>query len=272
MTLLDRIKKTYSYGMIFGYKRSVDELHKWLITPKPVSRDLFKRTIKTNRLIFRQKSRQNIQSKIKISLARHFLKPLCFIPWIELVGITGSVSVNNAKKNDDIDLIIVTSRNTLWLVRLIVLSYLEVIGLRRRWFTDIKKQKNLFCTNLWLTVDKLRISPKQRNLYTAHEVLQILPIYDKQRVYLHLIRSNWWVKKYLANAYKIISKGRWRKRRKMVFSNHIILAPINYLAYLMQYLFMRPHLLKGEKVNLNEAYFHDQDFSYKVLKKHYNKK
>ena len=268
MNLLQRIKKTYSYGLIFGYKRSLSEISKWLITPKRVVKSTLKKAIKTSHLQYKKRNKANYHSTNKIRLAKKYLKPVSLLPGLELIGLTGSVSANNAKLSDDIDLVIITSPNTLWVLRPFILLYLQIIGKRRRWSTLKKSQKDLFCTNLWLDIDNLAVPKKQRNLYTAHEVLQVLPLYDRGGVFNLFLTKNRWVKKYLANAYFLIKKQHRSYSLKKKYKKYY-LYPFNLLLFLIQKSLMSGHY-KGETVEIGKAYFHDQRFSAKVLKKHYN--
>lgn len=269
MRLSHRIRKTYSYGLIFEYRRSLFEICKWLITPKKTKFKQVRKTIKAAGIDYRTKTLKNKYSEKKIFIAKKYLKNLLLIPWIEFIGITGSVSANNAKFLDDIDIFIITSKNTLWFVRPIVLLYLEIIGRRRRWKTLPQKQKNLFCTNLWLDVNNLSVPLNQRNLYTAHEVLQVKPLFDKTDVFYQFLKENRWSRKYLANAYSVTLK-KTNSRDKTNKNSNPIYFLLNLFFFFLQSLIMLPHR-KNEKISLGSAYFHNPDFSRKVLKKHYNK-
>lgn len=269
MNLLNRIKKTYSYGLIFGYKRSLPEIIKWLISPKRVRGHQIKEVITANKLNFKVKIKKNKHAHFKKNLSKKYLRFLSHLPTIEFIGLTGSVSANNAKSYDDIDLLIICSPNTLWLTRPIVLLYLEIIQKRRKWKTPKNRQKDLFCTNLWLDSNNLSIPNEQRNLYTAHEALQVYPLFDQNSIFRKFLLKNKWVKRFLNNAYRLTLK-RQKNSNKSTQKNNYYLYPLNYLSFVIQYFFMLGHH-KGEIVEIGRAYFHDQSFSGMVLKKHYNK-
>ena len=55
------------------------------------------------------------------------------------------------------------------------------------------------CLNLWLDETALSLPRNQRNLYTAHEVVQVKPILDRDYTYLKFIIANLWLKNYLPN-------------------------------------------------------------------------
>jgi len=50
-----------------------------------------------------------------------------WIPGLRMVGIGNSVSMNSASKNSDIDLFIVTDKNRMWLVRILVTLIFQVL-------------------------------------------------------------------------------------------------------------------------------------------------
>ncbi len=265
MSLAKKVKKTVLYGQIFNYHRSLEELHYWLISAKKhsfvsVKKAVISLGINTKKDVKSQK--RNATSLSKVALARQKLSFLRFIPTLYFVGLTGSVSASNAKKGDDIDVLIVTSQNSLWLVRPVVLLCLQYLGIRRKRTTQINDQKNLICTNLWLTNTSLGIPKYKQSLYTAHEILQILPLIDKSNLSRVLLKKNQWVKKYLYRAYT----KKLHKLPKSVSSvkSNLILAPFNLFAFLVQYLFMLP-LSKGESISLSFAYFHNKSYAKSVL-------
>lgn len=264
MSLYGRVKKTYAYGQIFGYQRSLPELYFWLLGSKKVPLTIFKKKLGKKKEIFKKKKKINPFSAEKEKMAKIFLEPVFRLPFIYFVGLTGSVSANNAKNDDDIDIFIITSPHTLWVARPVILLYLELIKKRRKRSTNIYNQKDLICSNLWIDASNLTLPKNKRNLYTAHEVLQVLPIYDKNDTYYRFVQSNLWVKKYLANAYS--KKNKKQKQPKVRISLAIFLIPLNGIMFLLQFFFMLP-LTKGESVSYTQAFFHDQKFSKKVLSK-----
>jgi len=76
-------------------------------------------------LIEKYKQREKYSAE-KIERASRVIKYLKKIPSIQAIFLTGSVAVGNAKKEADIDLMIVTKPNTLWLTRLLVFIFLKL--------------------------------------------------------------------------------------------------------------------------------------------------
>ncbi len=131
------------------------------------------------------KKRKN-QSEQIIAKAQPLLKFVKNLGWVRAVGATGSVAMNNAKASDDLDLIILTQPQRLWLTRLVVLLWALV-----------KKQKDWLCFNVWLATNELAVPPRKRSLYTAYEAVQVRWLYDRQNYQERFAQANHWVKNFL---------------------------------------------------------------------------
>lgn len=179
------VLRTVAYASIFNYHLSFEELYRYLISPEPVSQTKLKPYFIT------KPQPVNHFSQLKWPIAQRAVKLLSFIPWINLVAATGALAMNNCQKDDDIDLMIITAANRLWLTRL--LSLLLLFPFLRRG----QKINNRFCLNLWF--DETALTIKQRNLFVAHEICQAKPLYNRGGTYQRFIRANLWTKQYLAN-------------------------------------------------------------------------
>jgi len=125
---------------------------------------------------------------------------LSLIPTIELVGVTGALAMENAGAGDDIDLFLIVRKNTLWISRFLAIIMVELVSKRRR--PQEKEVANSICLNMFVTTDGLAVLAEERDLYTAHEVLQMVPLWDHDGIYEQFIDGNKWVKKFLPNYWK----------------------------------------------------------------------
>lgn len=264
MTIKDSVLRTYKYSSFFDFPLYPKELLLWLVSSKRTNFS------KIPPLLIKKLSKKEIQKRklrLKISqnkkkYAKSKLEFLKFFPFIQFVAISGSVSVDNATEKDDVDLFVITAPNTLWLVRPFVLVALEILGIRRRRGTKPALAQDLICPNLWLDTNNLLLGRERRNLFTAHEVLQIFPLINKNDTYEKFIAKNSWVKKYLANAYN--SSLRVSTSGGRSFPIYFLLSPLNLIFFLLQYLFMLPQR-RGEELGLGRAFFHNPNFQKKVL-------
>lgn len=253
---LDRaIQSTQKYARFFGLPMSLANLERYLITSRPLKLSKnYRNTPKESRLI---KSRQQI-SQDKIKLLESHLWLFKLIPTIDLVAITGSVAIHNAIPGDDIDIMIVTSNSSLWLTRFIVVILLKILGWRR----SDEGIKDKICDNLYLDQSALTIAKNKRNLYTAHEVLQITPVIDRRHTYQRFIQSNSWTKKYLANAYQHCSSvSNISPLPSLKLRGGLgVISVINLFFFRLQYLFMRSKIT-NETISLHTAFFHPRDYT-----------
>lgn len=246
---MPRVTKIRSSGKFFNFTRqSYNEL------AAVVYADLFgyPLTIKEAKLWAIRKTRGGYsQEKEKLALKGvTFLKK---IPTVEAVFLTGSTAAKNATKNADADLMIITKPNTLWLTRLIV----------------FKKLKSFVCPNIFLDTNHLEV--RNKNLYTAHEVLQAKCLYDKNNINYLWLKNNSWTKEYLPRAYMYhVSCIKYHAPKKFSFPKYIIHNTLyilpELLAFIVQYLYQKPKQ-SNEKVGWGYAFFHPNDLSEKILKK-----
>jgi hypothetical protein len=120
-------------------------------------------------------------------VARHYAARIAQLPFVRLVGVTGALAMNNARPGDDIDLFILAEPGRLWLCRLLVLVAVKLAA----------RRGHRLCPNFLLSTDHLRLS--QRNLFAAHEVVQMVPL-EPDRWYGAFIEANGWVRDFLPNA------------------------------------------------------------------------
>lgn len=259
MDLAQAVSRTKAYGGFFRYPLSEEEIHHWLISDTLVSKKQISKYIQPLReKEIKIKNILKINTQKKENTAKEILKITRFIPFICLIALTGSVAANNSKKDDDLDLLIVTRANTLWLVRPLFLLLLSCCFPRRHPGDNPHKNSNAFCPNLWLDTTALSLPKNRRNLYTAHEVLQIKPLFDRGQTHLRFIKSNSWTKKYLSNAYQSLSQKKLSKTPESMISKFMF--PLNAFMFVLQLIYMLPKKT-SESVNINYAFFHKGNLS-----------
>lgn len=116
--------------------------------------------------------------------ARRYGKLIAGLPFVRMVAVTGSLSVNNVDANGDIDYLIVTQVGRLWLCRLLVLFVVRLAAWRGV----------SLCPNYMVTQEALAFT--DRNLYSAHEFIQMVPLYGRE-IYQQMVTANAWVRDFL---------------------------------------------------------------------------
>ena len=217
------IIKTLFYADIFNFPLTLPEIKKYLIDFKLQDHDLSKIIkkipfISENRGFYFFSGRKNIINlrfkKEKISLkklifARKIARILFFIPTIKLIAITGNLAMLSASDNDDIDLLIMTENKRIWLTRLLCVLILKAIGVYRQ--PQESQVADKICLNMFLDSDHLTLPTIERDLYCAHEIVQMKPLLFRHGYENILLKKNPWVKKYLPNAYE----AEYRKGRSL---------------------------------------------------------
>lgn len=202
-------------------------------------------------------------SKKKIAIANKAAKLLSIIPTVKMVGLTGALAMRNTNDDSDIDLMIVTKEGTLWATRILAYLLLRVFGMKLR-KPGNNDQKDKMCLNIWIDENDLVWEKTSRNIFTAHEIAQIEPLYDKGGVYKKLMGENKWIKRYWPNA---VQKKYFIKRvRSSVYTNLIILPFTLFepIARKMQMAYMRNKITR-ETVTPTKALFHPVDWSSIVI-------
>lgn len=187
------------------------------------------------------------------------------IGWIRAVAITGSVAMNSAQTDDDIDFFIIVGRNRLWLTRLLVVMY-AIFKKKRRSFA--REEPNSWCFNLWLEEGSEQLPTSARSLYSAYEVCQAKWLFERDRAGRRFLLRNHWVFPHLP----VLYLDRWSHlsclpavatqqtiRRTRVISALLsrLVDGVNYCAYLLQLAYMQPHRTR-ERIGRHYAYFHPQ--------------
>lgn len=203
ITMRDAVRIAISYADIFDYPLTEEELRIWLpfirhaleVSQESVLRNMQKKQLFTMRM------QREAWSKDKWIRARTVASLLRLIPTILLVGVTGGLARSNVKEEDDIDFMIITSQKALWVTRALSTVFLDFLGLRRR--PEDTQFKNLICLNMFMSEDGLAVPGKERDLFTAHEVLLMTPLWEHCGVYEKFLLANRWVKRFLPNAWHV---------------------------------------------------------------------
>ena len=210
------------YFSFFAYQPTLEEIHTFL----PAKIDKNKLKMELDRLKYTPPQysigRKISKKKLENWRFRTYIKLLSFFPQIKLVGLSGSISMMNAKEDDDIDLFIITAKHRLFTGRLIALVLAQSLGLRRsrdsaidektryRKFFDGKQKtaknlvsslspKNKVCLNLFFDESDLKVPKFKQTEFVGHEVLQMKPIINKDQTYERFLEKNRWVFKLFPN-------------------------------------------------------------------------
>ena len=205
LTELERaILATVLYAELFDYPLTESELFESLIGATPSREDLraaLVELVRADRLdsadgyyvapgkrgLVAVRRRRRELSRRRFELARRFARWMTCVPFVRCVGVCGSLAIENSDEDGDIDLFVIAERGRLWIVQA------ATMVMRRG--SLIWRER--VCPNYFLGTASLRI--RDRSLYTAHEVAQLVPLVGRS-AYLDFVDANRWVDELLPNA------------------------------------------------------------------------
>lgn len=204
----EAILKTILYADIFNFPLTFDELHHFLIAETSVSRFELEYTLAASAflrdhiecqppylvragradLIEIRLQRENASDRLWPQALRYG-RWLSRLPFVRMVALTGAVAMRNAAhERDDIDYVLVTHVGRVWLARAFAIILVRVA----RW------RGIALCPNYVMAESALE--QEQRDLYIAHEVAQMVPLYGFG-LYETLRIHNRWVFDFMPHAH-----------------------------------------------------------------------
>jgi len=200
------ILQTLAYGDIFDYPLTAQEVHRYLIMVA-APQGVVQSALKNGRLAQQHLSHRQgfftlpgresiIETRLRRAEVAAGIWPratryglaIARLPFVRMVAVTGALAMDNVEHGDDIDYLIITRPGRLWLSRAIIIALVVKPATRRG---------DEICPNYFLSDRALLFH--ERNLFTAHELAQMIPIaglatYDRMR------QLNTWITHFLPNA------------------------------------------------------------------------
>jgi hypothetical protein len=205
-------------------------------------------------------------SKSHLQTAKYISTLFKIIPWIKLVGVSGSLAMMGSSKRDDIDLFIITSNNRIWISRLVLIVLTALTGLRRKRREKILSATGKICINLIL--EESNLAQQKKNIYLAHEILQMKILWQREEVYSKFLHDNFWAFKYLPNWKSgVLEKSKVKKIKEKARHGNDFVDQLEDWAKKLQLKIMgTPD--KSERIENGALYFHPEDKGIKVLEEY----
>ncbi len=250
------------YHSLFDYRLSGDNRIRWKAGKRLI---LKSNNVKLPILSVKTKKEREefmLINRHKKALAVSAAKVLSIIPTILFVGITGSLAMENAKKASDIDVMIITKANTLWITRIFAPIVLLLFGFKiRRAF--MKDEEDRICMNVWIDETSLDLPGMPHNAYTAHEIAQVVPLTNKKKQFEKWLSLHRWVIDYWPFA---LSAKPVKANTQTSIVVTTLAVPLNIFAYWVQVFYMRRKVTR-ETFSPHYAYFHPFDWGEVVERK-----
>lgn len=205
------IKKTLAYFSLFGRPLTDRELYSFLWQPPFLEYAIFLSSLKNLRGVENKNgfyflsgdelSLEKFENNIwlndhKMRLAQKAVNWLKCIPFVKAIFVCNSVSLLVAEEKSDIDLLIITARNRVWLVRFFTNLILRFLG--KRVYGNVSKDK--ICLSFFADEDSLDFSGfriKEDDINFAYWLQTLVPIFYENSFSFKLKEKNVWLKKFL---------------------------------------------------------------------------
>jgi predicted nucleotidyltransferase len=193
--------KTILYFSIFRYPLKIEEVHsytnysaisetekelQYLIDEKILRKvdDFYVYGSDLDSVI--KRLRGNMYAQRAMRIAHKKAKLIAKFPYVEAVGVSGSLSKGYYDKESDIDFFVITKPNKLWICRTVLMLYKKVFLLNSRKY---------FCVNYFVSSSQMEI--EEQNRFTATELKTLIPMQGKA-VFDQFYKENGWVNNYFS--------------------------------------------------------------------------
>jgi hypothetical protein len=154
-------------------------------------------SLQNNLQLAERRNKGNAKAERMLKKASVVAKLLSKFPYVRGVAISGSLSKNFADETADIDFFIIAAKNRLWIARTWLHAFKKL--------TFLFNKQHFFCMNYF--IDELQPAIVEKNIYTATEIVTLLPLYGIE-VFEKFFVANSWTKEFLPNNYMRINHAK----------------------------------------------------------------
>ena len=202
--VLHSVFQTLAYADVFDYPLTEPEVYRYLTSEKAALAEVARALSDETRfarvgdyftlrgregIVETRKQRAQVAAELWVKAARYG-RIIASLPFVRMVAVTGSLSMNNTDAGKDVDYMIVTAPNRLWTCRALALLVARLA----------KLEGISLCPNYLVTTNALTLN--ERSLYVAHELVQMVPL-SGMDIHREMLRLNDWIYEYLPNATSI---------------------------------------------------------------------
>ncbi len=192
------------YFDIFHYPLRAEEIERFLGLPAEEARDLREDlsalveegTINEHEGYFgfghlttaiARRRADNARAQKRMGKARRMSRFIGRFPFVRGVMLSGSISKGCLSEAGDIDYFVIAEPGRLWIARTLLIAFKKLF---------LFNSRKDFCVNYFVDLDHLAI--EDQNLFTATEVLTLVPAFDAA-VCARFFAANRWVSAFLPN-------------------------------------------------------------------------
>lgn len=146
-------------------------------------------------------------SVAKLKGMRRLAQVLAYVPYVRMIGATGSLAMKHGSQGSDWDMLVVLRSGKIWMGRTVLTAFLHLIGKRRHG----RKINNRACLNYFVTDDNLEIATK--DLFSAHEYRYLVPLLSFSLFQIFELKNRW-ITSYKPNFFLTALPGLWLVRER----------------------------------------------------------
>ena len=227
-SLENSIIKTISYFDLFDFPLTSFEIHKNLLqTEKKYSlnrilqilnkvesiesKDGFYFLKNRSSIIVKRKQRY-LLAENKIKKSKWLFSLLAKIPFVNAIYICNDLSYQNAPRESDIDLAIITEENRIWTARFFCTFLMKILNKR----PSQKNKKDKICLSFFISENNLNLQKYSHRTYSQdihylYWLSQFVLIYKKNEKNINQFfwQENSWISDFLPNWYPFKTNSRW---------------------------------------------------------------
>ncbi|NTW29971.1 MAG: hypothetical protein HGB34_02415 [Candidatus Moranbacteria bacterium] len=121
----------------------------------------------------------------KLHRVRRLARTLRLVPFVRMIGITGSLAMKSGTTESDWDFFVVLRFGRIWIGRTVLTVYLHLLRKRRHG----ERTRDRVCLNYFVTDDHLVIPTE--DLYSANEYSFLIPLLGKETFRRFELRNRW---------------------------------------------------------------------------------
>lgn len=236
-TILETLK-TILYFSIFKYPLKKEEIHSYtnhreLAATEAELKQLIEVKILTQIDEFyvygsdldsvTRRLKGNVLAQKALVIARKKAALIAKFPFVEAVGVSGSLSKGYYDKDSDIDFFVITRPGKLWVCRTLLILFKKIFLLNSRKY---------FCVNYFISSAQLEIA--EQNRFTATELKTLVPM-QGQLAFEKFYAENSWVTNYFKQFEPDLSQV--NALRKPLFTSTVELLLSNFIGNAIDYAF-----------------------------------
>lgn len=188
--------KTILYFSIFNYPLKLEEICNFSLTKEcETTRQHLDELVAQNVIVkvddyymvdanlshIERRKQGNLMAVQALVKAQQKAKLISKFPFVEAVGVSGSLSKGYYDSKSDIDFFVITKPNKLWLCRTFLMLYKKLF---------LFNSRKYFCINYFMSSGNLEVEEKNR--FTATEIKTLIPFQGKT-AFAEFYKKNEWV-------------------------------------------------------------------------------